>query len=217
MSAILNLLRQLDRTLSSGRRPSPQPRAEGQYPEGMMETTSWSIETAIKRLTTPLQMDSTSNDPHQVTGYLRKYMTENRIDDINTAHMTRAAVHAIVHIIQNGKKVDKTKCPPGSDYSFIEATTFMPLMYGEVSEMFQIITYAIDSDPRLSNNTGDDSRKMKEQRKEPPHLQKMKKQMDEPLNLNNIETYLQNKIETELLKSLTAFHLEEIHPSWLNK
>jgi hypothetical protein len=216
MSAILNLLRQLDRTLSSGRRPPPQPRAEGEYPESMKLTTL-GIESAIKRLTTPLQMDSTSNDPHQVTGYLGMYMTANRIDSINTANMTSAAVHAIVHIIEEGKNVDQTECPSRSKYSFINSTTFMPLIYGKVSEMFEIIIDAINRQPQLSNNNGDDSRKMKEQREEPLYLQKMKKQRDETLDSNNIETYLKKKIETELSRSSIPFDLQNIHPSWLTR
>jgi hypothetical protein len=219
MSATLNFLRQLDRTLSFISSSEGFPRN--------MDTTKLIIEDAIKELTTPLQKGSGRNAP-PVTGYLLRYMTLNRIDNANTDHMIQAAKNAIQHIMVRGRSVNQTICPEGSDFSFIKATTFMPLMYTEVDTMFKKVMHEIHNRPQMPNNTEGYppmiKKVMHEIHNEPQmpnntedYPPNMSERTEEPLDLKNPETYLRNMITKEFTNSVGGFHIECIHPSWLTR
>jgi hypothetical protein len=181
MSTTLQILRQLDRTLAViSWYGSPTP-------ESIIED---GIETAVKELVTPLHAGNKSFDSHAppVIGYLYTYMRDYSIDNVNTNHMINAATNVIKYIVQSGRSVDQTKCPTGSDLSYIKPMKFMPLMYTKVDTMFTTVMGAIQN-----------ARQMPTEKER------------EPLDLVKITTTLLNMLNTEL----GGVHIKSIDPSWL--
>jgi hypothetical protein len=224
MSTTLQILRQLDRTLSViswyGR-----------------PTTESRIEEAVKGLVTPLHVGEIrfgGKYAPPVHGYLYRYMSNDSIDDVNTYHMINAATNAIKYIVESGRSVDQKTCPKGSDFSFIKPMSFMPLMYTEVDTIFTRVMRAIQGAPPTSNDTRHTGEKKKDGYHTLPGYRQRNESQDQDWNhidprgesqdrdWNNIDQRgesLQNMLNAEF-RTLGNMHINNIHinridPSWL--